>query len=170
MQTQELKIPKERVGVLIGEKGTIKRRIEKKAKVKIDVTAEGDVTIEGDFLGVYETINVVKAIGRGFNPEISENLFKDNFAFEIIDLNDFAGKSQKKRTRLKGRVIGEDGKARKFIENYTNVHISVFGKTITIIGDIEEVTVAKQAIEMLLEGSPHTSVYRWMEKKIRSLR
>ena len=168
MQTQDVKIPKERIAVLIGEKGTIKRRIEKKAKVTLEIDSkEGDVIIEGDSLGVYETVNVVKAIGRGFNPNVAELLFNEKYAFELIDIIEFTGKSEKKRTRMKGRLIGEGGKSRKYIEKITETHIVVYGKTVAIIGELESVGLAKQALEMLLEGSPHASVFRWLEKKIK---
>ena len=168
MQTQEVKIPKERIAVLIGEKGTVKRRIEKKAKVKLEIDSkEGDVTVEGDSLGVYETVNVVKAIGRGFNPRIAELLFNEKYAFELIDIIEFTGKSEKKKTRMKGRLIGGEGKSRKYIEKITDTYIVVYGKTVGIIGELEGVVIAKQALEMLLEGSPHANVFRWIEKKIK---
>ncbi len=168
MQTQDVKIPKARIAVLIGEKGSVKRRIEKKANVKLEIDSkEGDVVIEGDSLGVYETVNVVKAIGRGFNPSVAELLFNEMYAFEMIDIIEFTGKSEKKRTRMKGRLIGEDGKSRKYIEKITDTHIVVYGKTVGIIGELESVAIAKQAMEMLLEGSPHAGVFRWVENKVK---
>ena len=168
MQTQDVKIPKARIAVLIGEKGSVKRRIEKKANVKLEIDSEeGDVIIEGDSLGVYETMNVVRAIGRGFNPTVAELLFNEKYAFELIDIVEFTGKSEKKRTRMKGRLIGEDGKSRKYIEKITETHIVVYGKTVALIGELESVALAKQALEMLLEGSPHSNVFRWLENKIK---
>lgn len=167
MQIQEIKIPKERIAVLIGEKGSMKRRIEKKAKVKLEIDSqEGDVSIEGESLGVYETLNVVKAIGRGFNPTVAELLFNEKFTFELIDIVEFTGKSEKKKTRMKGRLIGEEGKSRKYIEKITSTHIVVYGKTVGIIGEYDDVAIAKQAIKMLLEGSPHANVFRWIERKV----
>ena len=71
--------------------------------------------------------------------------------------------------RLKGRVIGQEGKSRKIIEGLTETYISVYGKTISIIGQAENVSVARRAIESLLAGSNHATVYRWLEKKRREL-
>ena len=71
--------------------------------------------------------------------------------------------------RLKGRVIGQEGKSRAYIENFTETDVVVYGKTIGIIGEVERVAMAKQAIEMLLEGSPHGNVYKWLENKKREL-
>ena len=72
--------------------------------------------------------------------------------------------------RLKGRVIGEQGKARRTIENLTETDISVYGKTVSIIGEIEHVSVAKRAILSLLSGSPHSRVYSWLEKKRKEMK
>jgi ribosomal RNA assembly protein len=71
--------------------------------------------------------------------------------------------------RLRGRVIGHDGKARSMIEGLTETHIVVYGKTIGVIGEIERVAMARQAVELLLGGSPHGNVYKWLEKKRREL-
>ncbi|MEM3126463.1 MAG: KH domain-containing protein [Candidatus Woesearchaeota archaeon] len=165
----ELKIPKDRVAVLIGTKGTTKRRIEKstKSSLKID-SEEGDVFISGeDALGLFTAREIVRAIGRGFNPDIALLLLKQDYVFEILDLKDFAGKNKSTLIRLKGRVIGDQGRSRKTIEQLTECYISVTGKTIGIIGEAENATIARQAIENLLEGSTHANVYRFLEKKRR---
>jgi len=169
MDTQEVKIPHERVAVLIGKSGEVKKRLEQKMKVKIDVDSEeGDVFISGeDSLAVFEVVNVVKAVARGFNPEIAELLLNEEYNFDLINISDFSGRSKKTAMRLKGRVIGQEGKARKMIETMTNTSISVYGKTIGIIGRVEDVSMSRQAVEMLLEGAPHGNVYKWLEDKRR---
>ena len=40
-----VKIPKERVGILIGPEGKVKQEIETKLNVKVDIDKEGSVTI-----------------------------------------------------------------------------------------------------------------------------
>jgi ribosomal RNA assembly protein len=162
----DLKIPKERVAVLIGVDGKIKKEIEEKTKTKINVDSEsGEVFINGkDGLNIFDAKEVVQAIGRGFNPKIAMNLLKGDYVFEIINIKDYAN-SQKAMLRLKGRVIGEEGKSRRIIEELTEASISVYGKTVAIIGEPESCANAKQAIVSLLEGAPHPSVYRWLEKK-----
>lgn len=169
MDTQEIKIPIERIAVLIGKGGEQKRRIEEKLKVKINVHSEdGDVEISGeDSVAVFEAMNLIKAIARGFNPEIAELLFDETYMFDLISVNDYASGSKKTMMRLKGRVIGDEGKARKMIESMTSCNVSVYGKTIGIIGKVEDVPIARQAVEMLLEGAPHGNVYRWLEDKKR---
>ena len=169
MDTQELKIPVERIAILIGKNGETKKRIEKKKHVRLEVySEEGDVFVHGeDSVTVFETVNIVKAIARGFNPQIAELLYDEENTLELISISDFSGRSQKKLLRLRGRVIGQEGKARKMIESVTQTYISVYGKTIGIIGKIEDVAVSRQAVEMLLEGAPHGNVYKWLEDKRR---
>lgn len=40
-----VRIPKERVGILIGPEGRVKQYIEKKLQVKLEVDSEGSITI-----------------------------------------------------------------------------------------------------------------------------
>ncbi len=169
MDAKEIKIPIERIAVLIGKKGEQKKRIEERLKVNIKVHSEdGDVEIFGEnSVAVFEAMNIVKAIARGFNPEIAELLFNETYMFDLINVNDYANGSRKTMMRLKGRVIGQEGKARKMVESMTSCSISVYGKTIGFIGMIEDVPIARQAVEMLLGGAPHGNVYRWLEDKKR---
>ena len=168
---KNLKIPLERVAILIGKKGEIKDQLENNTSTKINVDSkEGDVTIRGeDGVGIYTAEEVIKAIGRGFNPETAMQLLKQDFAFELLTMQDFA-KSPESMRRLKGRVIGESGKSRRVIEDLTETSISVYGKTIGIIGEASNVAVARKAIESLLRGSPHSGVYTWLERQRRKLK
>ncbi|MBU3941868.1 MAG: KH domain-containing protein [Nanoarchaeota archaeon] len=162
----DTKIPKERIAVLIGKDGITKKHIESATKIKLKIDSkEGDVFLEGEnALGLYSAREVVKAIGRGFNPEIALLLLKQDYMFEMINTLDYV-KSKNHMIRLKGRVIGAEGQSRKTIESLTETYISVYGKTIGIIGFSENVATAKKAVESLLSGSPHSSVYKWLEKR-----
>lgn len=171
MFDKELKIPEDRVGVLIGEKGRDKRRIEKRLDVKLTVSKEGDVLIKGEGLGLMIAEKVVKAISRGFNPDVALLLQNDEYDLELIDITDFAGKSKKKMIRLRGRLIGTHGKSRKNIEEMTETFISVFGKTVAIVGSFDKLPLARKAVEMLLTGAQHSTVYMYLERmKRESLR
>lgn len=162
----ELKIPQERVAVLIGEHGATKKEIEKATQTEISVSPEGDVILMGtDGLLLYTTQEIVRAIGRGFNPKIAMQLLKTDYALELIDMKDIAGKSKNTLERIKGRIIGTRGRARREIEHLTNTHISVYGKTVAIIGETADVALARQALAMLLQGSMHKTVYHFLERK-----
>ncbi|MEW5896631.1 MAG: KH domain-containing protein [Nanoarchaeota archaeon] len=162
----ELKIPEERVAVLIGTDGGTKKLIEEEMNCRLDISKEGDVVITGkDGLSIYTTKEIVKAIARGFNPKIALLLVKPDFSLEVIDLKDAAGKNKSTLERLKGRIIGKGGKSREEIERLTETYLSVYGKTIAIIGEISSVSLARQAVAMLINGSMHKTVYQFLERK-----
>lgn len=162
----DIRIPKSRIAVLIGADGETKGRIEQTAQCKLDIDSqEGDVNILGnDAVLCFVAKDMVRAIGRGFNPDYALELSKIDHTLEIIDISD-GFKSKNSMQRIKARVIGSKGKTRSVIEKTMQVHMSIFGKTIGIIGNVERVMAAKQAIDMILDGSPHSNVYRWLEKK-----
>jgi ribosomal RNA assembly protein len=167
----ELKIPRERIAILIGKKGIMKRKLEKATNTKIEVDSkEGDVFIYGeDGLKIFETREVVKAVGRGFNPQTAMKLLDMDYTFDVVRMGDFAP-TKNSELRLKGRVIGKEGRTRALIEQMTEAYVSVYGKTIAIIGKPESMIIAKRAVIMLLQGSQHSNVYSWLEKKRKTLK
>jgi ribosomal RNA assembly protein len=169
--SNEIKIPKERVAILIGKKGETKKELENRTKTKMIIDSkEGDIFLSGnDALSLFDVVEVIKAIGRGFNPDIAFLILKQDYVFELINMNDFA-KTKNDTIRLKGRVIGSEGKSRDTIEELTETNISVYGKTIGIIGLQENVASARRAIESLLSGSPHSNVFRFLEKNKRVMK
>jgi ribosomal RNA assembly protein len=162
----ELRIPRDRIAVLIGKKGEVKQDLEKITKTNISVDSkEGLVEIKGsDALLLYSLKEIIRAIGRGFNPETAKFLLKIDYGFELIPLSDNA-RNQKDLLRIKGRIIGEGGKARKTIENLTQTNICVYGKTVGIIGPMDCIFDARKAIENLLSGGSHAKIYKWLEKR-----
>lgn len=160
-----LKIPKERVAVLIGKGGEVKKEIEASTGVHLKIDSkEGDVFIRGeDALNLLAVREMVKAIGRGFNPEIAKLLLKPDYTLEIVQIEEFA--NTQNLNRVRGRVIGTGGKARRTIETLTNTYLRVYGKTISIIGNVEDVMAARRAVENLLSGSKHGNIYKWLEKR-----
>jgi ribosomal RNA assembly protein len=167
----ELRIPKERVAVLIGKKGETKRGIEHETKTKLTINSqEGDIKIVGgDALLLYLCREIIRAIGRGFNPDVARQLLKSDYAIEFISITDFA-RNPNDLERLRGRVIGEGGKSRRTIEELAQVTICVYGKTVGIIGPADYIVDARKAIESLLTGSSHALVYKILEKKRRERR
>lgn len=175
-ETDYLKIPQNRVGALIGKNGEVKKSIEKLTGTIIDIDSEdGTVYITPredmeDPLGVWNANHIVKAIARGFNPEVAMKLIHDDIYLEIIKLPLYVGKSKKALARYKGRIIGKNGKTRELITELAEVDMAVYGKTVSLIGEMENVLVAKEAIEMILNGSRHKSVYAFLENKKETLK
>jgi ribosomal RNA assembly protein len=170
--TQYLKIPKERIGAIIGPKGETKKFIEDKTTCQLDIDSESgkiDVTCEGDPLKEFRVLETLKAIGRGFSPEKALEILEDDMlTLEVIDLSDVAT-TPKELQRVKGRIIGRNGRTRELAESLINVKISVYGKTVSILGYPEQNTIIRTAIKMLLDGATHGAVYKFLEKKHQEL-
>jgi len=171
-----VKIPKERIGVLIGPGGSVRRRIEEALGVKLRVDSRsGDVEIalrdgEGDVSKLYQALNVVRAIGRGFSPERAFRLFDEDMLLDVIDLREYVGKSENALRRVKGRIIGRDGKTRRLIEELTGVYVSVYGHTVSLIGGFDQLLVAREAGTKLIKGSQHKTVYNYLFRAVRDLK
>ncbi len=172
MQEIRVRIPKDRIGVLIGKKGSVKAAMEDMTGAEISVDSmSGEVYVKfakppSDPLLPMKLKSVIQAIGRGFNPEIAFELLKDDYMLEVIDIRRFVGDRKNALKRMRGRLIGEKGKARSYIEGRTNTHISVYGHTVSIIGRTYDMVAAREAIISLLKGSMHSTAYRAMEKKM----
>jgi ribosomal RNA assembly protein len=167
-----VRIPKERVGVLVGPDGKIKQSIEEKFMVELNVESEsGGVTIvlaekARDPSLLFKAKDTVTAIGRGFSPEQAFRLLRnDDAIFDFIDLRTIFGRSDSDIKRVKGRVIGANGKTRKLIEELTDASVVVYGHTIGFIGTFEQVDVARNAVQMLIDGSQHHTVYKYLQRK-----
>jgi len=159
-------IPEERLAVLIGVKGKVKRDIERRSKTKLKVEGTS-VSIDGEGFDAWKARDVVQAIGRGFNPEYAFMLFNQDYVLEVMNLGDFA--AEKSWKRLRGRVIGQEGKSRRYLEKATGAFVSVYGKTISLVGTYEEVALAKESVSMLLSGAKHGTVRRFVEKQRKNM-
>jgi len=172
-----VKVPRERIGALIGPNGRVKERVEKKLSVELQIDSQtGDITITlsptaEDPSLLFRAKEVITAIGRGFSPERAFRLLQnDDAVLVVIDLRDIVGRSQSDTKRLKGRIIGKEGKTRRIIEELTDANVSVHGHTVSIIGDMDQAEAAREAIEMLMRGSQHRTVYRFLHRKRRELK
>jgi len=162
-------MPEERVGVLIGEGGRVKREIERLLNVFLDIDSrEGTVVINlakpveqgGDPSSLFKARDVITAVARGFSPEKALKLVSDEYVLMVVDLTDYVGRNPNHLKRVKARIIGSEGRARRIVEENCHVDISVYGDTVSIIGRFEDVKAAEEAIISLVKGAPHGAVYK----------
>ena len=165
---QVVRIPVERVGAVIGREGGTKRFLEEEMGVKLSVDSrEGIVTVKSESAfktDPFSATRVIEAIGRGFSPQKARRLLDEGTALEVIDLRAYAGRSSNSLERIRGRVIGLKGKSRRVIEELTSCHLSVYGRTVAIIGEATEVQLASEAVKALATGSQHKAVYNTLQK------
>lgn len=171
-------IPQERIGVLIGQKGSVKKTIEERLGVTLDVDSEtGSVRIElskpveegGDPVSLFKARDIVEAIGRGFSPERAFRLFSENAMLSVVHIDDYIKRTRNNLVRVRARLIGREGKTRRIIEETTDTYISIYGDTVAIIGeDEEDVRAAEEAVKSIINGAPHESVYRFLNNYARN--
>jgi ribosomal RNA assembly protein len=172
-----VRIPKERVGVLIGPEGKVKRYIEEHLQVKLEIESEGGgVGIMMDEKSTDPSLllrakDLVTAVGRGFAPDQAFRLIRsEETAFDLIDLRVIFGNSDSDMRRIKSRIIGMNGKTRHTIEELTEADMVVYGHTVGLIGTFEQVDTARNAVQMIIQGSEHHTVYNFLQKRRRELK
>ncbi|MCS7117224.1 MAG: KH domain-containing protein [Thaumarchaeota archaeon] len=166
-------LPPERVAKLLGPNGSTKREIEERLGVRMDVDgSSGRVEIRlmrspaegGDPVALFKARDIVNAIGNGFRPESAMKLFSDNTALLVVDVSEFIGKDFRDLRRVMGRIIGTEGKTKRIIEETTHVDMAILGDRVSIIGHPEDVEAARRAVMMLVQGSPHSVVYKYLDQ------
>ena len=175
-QKTYVKIPGDRIGVLIGPNGKTKGKLEEAFGVSLEVDSEsGSVEItlapaNKDVTRLLTVQNIVKGIGRGFNPKRAERLAEEDHDMIIIDLADYAGRSRNAMDRIKGRIIGKEGSSREVLEELTETMISVYGDTVAVIGKVDKLNVAREALLMLIKGAFHKTVWNYLYAQRRKMK
>jgi len=169
------RIPQDRIAVLIGRKGVTRRALEEatNSKLHIDSTS-GDVSVvwneDFDPITRMKFPDVIRAIGRGMNPERALQLLQDDHHLMLYDMREYVGKNANQQRRIRSRLIGRNGRIRELIEEHSGAEIVIYGSTVVIIGDEEGLPLAGQAIERLLQGAEHSSVLKHLETERRKKR
>ena len=171
-----LRIHEDRLGALIGEGGRVVKDLEARLGIRVAVnTVDSSVVIEPaspytPATSILKGQEIVKAIDYCFSYERASRLYDDDAVLIVVDLRDYVGPSENHLQRIKGRIIGEGGRARKTLEEMTGTYISVCREYVAIIGEYGRAELARQAIEMLAQGRQHATVYRFLDRAIRDLK
>ncbi|RDE16512.1 MAG: RNA-processing protein [Candidatus Thorarchaeota archaeon] len=171
---ETIKVPVERIGVIVGHDGRVKSRVEELTNVQLEVTPDGAVIITavpdaGDPVLAWKARDIVRAMARGFSPSNALTLIDEDSRLLVISLRDSVGTSPDQLKRVAGRIIGERGRTRRVVEQITETKISVYGHTVSIIGTDPGIEYAARAVNMLIEGLPHANVYKYLESMRRSM-
>ena len=171
---ETIKVPSDRVGVIVGRNGKVRKRIEEMTNVKLNIDHEGTVTISStgeseDPVLAWKARDIVRAIARGFSPKNALTLIDEDMMLLVISLRDAVGTSPNQLRRVAGRIIGESGRTRRVIEQITGTKVTVYGHTVSIIGYTPGIDYARRAIDMLISGAPHSAVYSQLERMRREM-
>lgn len=164
----------ERLGVVVGKDGRNLEALERAFNVKIKADSQTSTAyiVPAEGATPYEVMRAkqaVEAISLGFSLEESLLLSNEDYCFEVVDLSEIARNAEDMK-RIKARIIGEDGRAKKSIEQMADVKIVVGDKGVGVLGECENVNVARRALLMLAEGRTHGSVYGFLRSAARDLK
>ena len=94
-------------------------------------------------------------------------LVQEETSLHVMDLRQYVVKSPAQIERIKSRIIGEGGRVRKNIEDLSGAKVSVYGRTVAIIGDGTQLKSALNAITSISSGSTHGKVYNDLQESRR---
>jgi len=137
------------------------RKLEKSLEVNISV-ADNEIDVEGEGMEEYVASLVIEAIDIGFEPRVALLLRDHEYIMEKINIKGYVRVSR--LSTVKGRLIGRKGKAKNQLAHLTGCDIVIKDNTVAVIGLTEDVDVASKAIRSLIKGSPHSSVFAFLEK------
>jgi ribosomal RNA assembly protein len=115
--------------------------------------------------------DVLTALGMGGVPyREALRLFSDEFMLKIVDMREITGDKERDIRRILARIIGAEGKTKRIIEEITEVHMTICNDQIFLIGRLEGVELASDAIDAIVRGSPHKKVYHLLEAGRRKIK
>ncbi len=173
--SQFLRIPLKRIGAVIGLKGSIRKEIEEKTLSIIIIDSDtGEVEIRPkkelkDPVQLFKARDIVKAIGRGFSSIQAIKLADDDFYLEVVRLKPFVGNAPNKLRRVRARVIGTKGRTKNTIEELTATFLVVAGSTVSLIGNLDQLKDAREAVVRIIEGAKIEGVLGYLEERKKNL-
>ncbi len=153
-----------------------KETLERELNVKITVDETGQIIIEPrentTLNQIMKAKEVIEALNYGFDIDTALELKKPNYVLMVVNLRDYIIDKSKINhlIRIRGRIIGEEGRARRTIEELSGAKIAISDKSVAIIGEYENAKAAREAIEMLIQGRQHATVYRRLQSWKREMR
>jgi len=139
-----------------------KKRLIRDLNVKI--TNKGkNVFVDGSAEQEFLAIEVLQAINAGFSADRALELKQNNFMLQTVHIKDLTKRNDLERVR--GRIIGTDGRTLKTLQNLTNCDLAVNGNEIGLIGPTEEMEDAVQSITSIIHGSKQGNVYGRLERQ-----
>src|SRR3989344_2311468 len=129
---------------------------------KFCIKGASEIYIDGLPEDEYIAEKVIDAINFGFLIKRALLIKKQDLIFEILNIKDYM--RGKNVARVKGRIVGESGRALQTLSQLSDCYFEIKGNQVGIIGDPENIENAQNAIIMLIKGSKHANVYSFLER------
>ena len=138
-----------------------RKLLENKLKIKI-INRGGEIFIDGSPEHEYMAEKVIDAINLGFPISSALLILNEEFIFEIINIKEHT--KRKDLARIRARIIGTKGKTLKTFHHLTKCFLELKDNEVGIIGSVECIENAQEALILLIHGSKQANVYSYLEK------
>ena len=144
------------------------KELEDKLGVKILIRGT-QVEISGkEEIDEYFASRVLEALDYRFLVDDALFLKDEKYDFKVLHIKDHTNRSD--LDVVKGRIIGLKGKTLKVLSDLTGCELAVRDNEVAIIGPVERVHEAEEAVIALIKGSKQGNVYAHLEKLNRGKR
>src|SRR4030042_1345824 len=141
----------------------IKNKKQLAEALNVEITNRGkEVYINGSSEEEYFAEKVIDAINFGFSISTALLIKREDLIFEILNIKDHT--TRKDLERIRGRIIGKEGKALKVLTTLTSCFFELNENQLGIIGSPECIQNAQDACISIIKGSKHSNVYCHLEK------
>jgi|AntRauMinimDraft_3_1070383.scaffolds.fasta_scaffold01676_5 ribosomal RNA assembly protein len=148
--------------------------LKNKMKDKLEYETGADISIDDEVKTVnikhsnsikeLDTKLIIEAISMGFSLPVALQLIRNPVSrFEKIDIRELT-KHDREFDRQMGRIIGKDGRTKELISELTETNIVIKRDIVGVLGSLDDVMKARDAILQLIDGTPHSRVYNDLEK------
>jgi ribosomal RNA assembly protein len=138
-----------------------RKKIESKLNIKIKINGS-NLEISGDEFGIYIAERVIEALEKNFPVHIALLLSEENYMLENLQIKSIT--NRKNLVTIRARIIGKEGKTLKLMSELSDCYITLNDNVVSIIGPVEKIKEAENAVKGLILGSKQTSVFRYLEK------
>ena len=138
-----------------------KKKLEKELRVKLIIKGK-EIEIEGNAEDEYIAEKAIDALGFGFPFSVILLLKDEEYLFEILHIKHYTKRKDLKEVR--GRIIGTKGGTLATLSELTKCYFEIKDNMVGIIGDVEHIKYAQDAVIFLLHGSKQANIYNFLEK------
>jgi len=138
-----------------------KQKLEKELNVKLIIHGK-EIEINGKPEDEYIAEEVIDALDMGFPFSTAMLIKEEDYVFEIIHIKNYT--KRKDLEVIRARIIGKNGKTLATFSELTKCFFELKDNKVGIIGDLEHIKNAQDAVIYLIQGSKQANVYSFLEK------
>ncbi len=141
-----------------------KKILEKKLSVKIALKGK-KMEIIGDEFNEFIASRVIEALEANFPLEIALLLKNEDYILEHLNIKEISRRN--KRSDVRARVIGKEGRTIELIGELSDSYITLNKNQVSVIGPADKIEITIHALKALIRGSKQSSVYSYLERQKR---